>query len=166
MRRLILGLHLWSSDNLKDVIKHLSPASQGEENLARGFMLFCQQCTSTLSEVRILLTNHLKPSELHANINAKTEAGERPGGVNWNNADNAAYRYAVNDLCDAMREAFVNAVDYSIINPTRQRTSEVSTKCLTRLQAVFDENNGVTRPGDFAELLPTIHETHQKSDFI
>lgn len=48
-----------------------------------------------------------------------------------------------------MREAFVNTVDYSIINIT----ANAQVRYLARLQAVFDEINSVMRPADY--LSPT-----------
>lgn len=59
VRGSILGFHLWYLDNLNDMINHL-PLACGE-NRAKAVMLFCHQCMPTISQVRILLSNHLKP---------------------------------------------------------------------------------------------------------
>lgn len=130
-----------------------------------SFLEFCQQYSPTLPEVRILLSKHLKPGEF-AKIRTKTEGDQRPREADWNHADNAGYRNAVTDLCAAMREAFPRAVDISIIDATVQRTGEAPSDYIIRLQTVFDENSGVTRPADYPGPLISTYEAHLKTYFI
>lgn len=164
-QRPIVVLRPWTLDDLKEMISHLPPASQGGETLAKEFLTFCQQYTPTLSEMRLLLSKHLKPGEF-AKIRTKMEGVQRLREAGWNHADNASYRDSVNDLCAAMRDTFPKPVNMSIVDITRQRTGEAPADYLIRLQAAFDDNSGITRPADYPGPLSTTYEVHLKCYFI
>lgn len=100
----------WPLDDRRGKRRHVPPASQGGENLAKEVLTICQQYTPTLVGVRLLLVNHLTAGEF-AKIRAKAEVDEEPREADWNHAGNAAYRNAVNDLCAAMRDAFPKKVN-------------------------------------------------------
>lgn len=143
-----LADNFWTIQDMKDSMKHLPPVTPCGEKFAKELLVFCEVFMPTIPQLKYLVCMHLT-LEQYLKIKAKIDDDGRPVNSKWNHKANIAYRAAITDLCNAIREAFPKKVDLFRVHSTYQREGEAPYEFLIRLEAIFDEYSGMSRPDDY-----------------
>lgn len=157
--------NVWTIEDMKVSMKHLPPVTPYGEKFAKEFLIFCRVFMPTIPQVKCLLGMHLTP-EQYLKIKAKTNGNGRPMDSEWNHKANVAYRAAITDLCNTIEKAFPKKVDISRVCNTHQREGEAPDDFLIRLEAIFDEYSGMSKPDDYPGQRASPYEMFLTQTFL
>lgn len=140
--------NFFTFEDMKDNLKHLPPVYPSGEKFAKDFLAFCKVLMPSIPQVKRLVCMHLTLDQ-YLKIKAKMDGNGGPISLKWEHEANAAYREAIRDLCDAILKAFPKKVDFYRLQSVRQEKGETPNEFLIRLDDVFDECSGWSKPDDY-----------------
>ncbi|XP_034065098.1 5' exonuclease Apollo-like [Gymnodraco acuticeps] len=152
----------WTMKEMKEVLEHLPEIQQDGDKFAKALLLFCQQLSLTMPEIKKLLTFKIGPT--HASHFTALLAGQT--GLKkpqWDHADNAPHR---NALTDAIKAKFPAKFDMSKIFACKQNAEESVNDYYHRLHQVFNENSGIAKPEGYPTPETGVWEAHLSHTFL
>ncbi|KAF4095124.1 hypothetical protein G5714_024202 [Onychostoma macrolepis] len=150
---------------MKDNMEHLPHPSDSGKRFAEAFELFCREFSPTGDEIKRLLvmkmgTTHW--SKLSSQL-ARLEVWRVE--ADWDNASNQVYKEAVEQVCDAIKRAFLLHVDTSKIQQCHQAPEETMEDYYERLHETFNRYSGLTEPATRGDEAST-WDSHITNSFL
>ncbi|XP_057182604.1 uncharacterized protein LOC130549403 [Triplophysa rosa] len=155
----------WTVSDMKEAMTHLPDPFDSGKRFAEEPLIFCQEFSPTMPELRRLLAVKMGPANWHK-VSAEAGNGqERREHTNWNNDENRPYTVAVTTLCNAIKTAFPARLDLTKVSDCMQKKDESVQDYYVHLYDVFKRYSGIHEPTNRGEEAG-LWESHLRNCFL
>lgn len=143
-----MDFRIWTVNDMKEAMAHLPSPVDSSHKFSTELIIFCQEFSPTVQELRRLLLVKLGATNWHkvsGKLPIATEDFWR-AHIDWDDASNRPYRIAVNDLANAIKAAFPLRVDIAKLISCCQNREESVQDYYNRLYETFNKYSGLPEP--------------------